>query len=54
MTVNKAEVGEGMKRIELVLVAEGGALVLTSTAANSSWSATRGPGRSIPHCFCRE
>jgi hypothetical protein len=36
MTVNKAEVGEGTKRIELVLVAEDEALILTSTAASSS------------------
>jgi hypothetical protein len=27
-----------------VLIAEGEALVLTSTAASSSWSATGGPG----------
>jgi hypothetical protein len=31
MTVNKAEVREGKKRIEVVLVAEDEALVLTST-----------------------
>jgi hypothetical protein len=37
-----------------VLVAEDEALVLTSTAASSSWSAAGGPGRSILHHFCRE
>jgi hypothetical protein len=30
------------------------ALVLTSIAASSSWSATGAPGRSILHHFCRE
>jgi hypothetical protein len=35
MTVNKAEVGEGTKRIELVLLAEDEALVPTSTVAQS-------------------
>jgi hypothetical protein len=37
-----------------VLDAEDEALVLTSTAASSSWSATGGPGRSILHYFYRD
>jgi hypothetical protein len=37
-----------------MLVAEAEALVLTSTAASSSCSATGGPGLSIIHYFCRE
>jgi hypothetical protein len=42
--VNKAEVREGRYKIEVVLVAEDEALVLTSTATCSSCSATGGPG----------